>query len=198
MAPSQLGIFTRSSPDAAHADIGYNVIPYTRASTATTKLDREPGVTLTVYDCRPTSRGDVRLTSPDPAAAPAIRPNYLATDRDRRVAANAMRVTRRLMRQPSLQRYAPQEFSPGDTGEDGDDALLAQAARVANTIFHPVGSCRMGLASDGTAVVDARLRLHGLDGLVVADASVMPAITSGNTNAPTMMIAEKAAALLAG
>ena len=107
-----------------------------------------------------------------------------------------MRVTRRLMRQPSLQRYAPQEFSPGDTGDDSDEALLAQAARVANTIFHPVGSCRMGLASDVSAVVDARLRLHGLDGLVVADASVMPAITSGNTNAPTMMIAEKAAALL--
>jgi choline dehydrogenase-like flavoprotein len=196
MAPSQLGIFTRSSSDAERADIGYNVIPYTRTSTATPTLDREPGVTLTVYDCRPTSRGDIRLTSPDPTAAPAIRPNYLSTERDRRVAADAMRVTRRLMRQPSIQRHAPQEFSPGDTGDDSDEALLAQAARVANTIFHPVGSCRMGLASDVSAVVDARLRVHGLDGLVVADASIMPAITSGNTNAPTMMIAEKAAALL--
>jgi choline dehydrogenase-like flavoprotein len=196
MAPSQLGIFTRSSPDAAHADIGYNVIPYTRSSTSTTTLDREPGLTLSVYDCRPTSRGDIRLTSPDPAAAPAIRLNYLATERDRRVAADSMRVTRRLMRQPSIQPYAPREFSPGDTGEDSDEVLLAQAARVANTIFHPVGSCRMGLATDAAAVVDARLRLHGLDGLVVADASIMPAITSGNTNAPTMMIAEKAAALL--
>jgi choline dehydrogenase-like flavoprotein len=196
MAPSQLGIFTRSSSDAERADIGYNVIPYTRTNTATPTLDREPGVTLTVYDCRPTSRGEIRLTSPDPAAAPAIRPNYLATERDRRVAADAMRVTRRLMRQPSIQHHAPLEFSPGDTGDDSDETLLAQAARVANTIFHPVGSCRMGLASDVGAVVDARLRVHGLDGLVIADASVMPAITSGNTNAPTMMIAEKAAALL--
>jgi choline dehydrogenase len=196
MAPSQLGIFTRSSADAERADIGYNVIPYTRANTETPTLDREPGVTLTVYDCRPTSRGDIRLSSADPSAAPAIRPNYLATERDRRVAADAMRVTRRMMRQPSIQNYAPKEFSPGDTDGDSDEALLAQAARVANTIFHPVGSCRMGLASDVTAVVDARLRVHGLDGLVVADASVMPAITSGNTNAPTMMIAEKAATLL--
>jgi choline dehydrogenase len=155
-------------------------------------------VTLAAYYCRPTSRGDIRLTSPDPAAAPAIRPNYLATDRDRRVAAAAMRTTRRLMRQPSIQRYAPLEFSPGETGDDSDEALLAQAGRVANTIFHPVGSCRMGLASDVNAVVDARLRVHGLDGLIVADASIMPAITSGNTNAPTMMIAEKAAALLRG
>ena len=198
MAPSQLGIFTRSSTDAERADIGYNVIPYTRASTATLTLDREPGVTLTVYDCRPTSRGDIRLTSPNPAAAPAIRPNYLSTERDRRVAADAMRTTRRLMRQPAMQRCDPLEFSPGETGDDSDEALLAQAARVANTIFHPVGSCRMGLASDVTAVVDARLRVRGLNGLIVADASVMPAITSGNTNAPTMMIAEKAAALLLG
>jgi choline dehydrogenase len=198
MAPSQLGIFTRSSSDAERADIGYNVIPYTRANTAVPTLDHEPGVTLTVYDCRPTSRGDIRLTSPDPAAPPAIRPNYLSSDRDRRVAADAMRTTRRLMRQPSLQRYSPAEFSPGDTGDDSNSALLAQAARVANTIFHPVGSCRMGRAGDVAAVVDARLRLHGLDGLVVADASIMPAITSGNTNAPTMMIAEKAAALLRG
>ncbi len=196
MAPSQLGIFTRSSPDADRADIGYNVVPYTRSNTATPTLDERPGVTLTVYDCRPTSRGDIRLKSADPQAAPAIRPNYLATERDRRVAANAMRVTRRIMRQPSMQPYHPQEFSPGDDGADGDEALLAQAARVANTIFHPVGTCKMGLASDPAAVVDERLRVIGLDGLRVIDASIMPQITSGNTNAPTTMIAEKGAAMI--
>jgi choline dehydrogenase-like flavoprotein len=196
MAPAQLGIFTRSSADADRADLGYNVVPYTRTNTATPTLDRKPGVTLTVYDCRPTSRGDIRLKSADPAAAPAIRPNYLATERDRRVAANAMRVTRRIMRQPAMQPYRPHEFSPGDDGAADDDALLAQAARVANTIFHPVGSCRMGLASDPAAVVDARLKVIGLQGLRIVDASVMPEITSGNTNAPTTMIAEKGAAMI--
>ncbi len=196
MAPSQLGIFTRSSPDADRADIGYNVVPYTRSNTATPTLDKRPGVTLTVYDCRPTSRGDIRLKSADPMAAPAIRPNYLATERDRRVAANAMRVTRAIMRQPVMQPYSPREFSPGDDGDGSDAALLAAAARVANTIFHPVGTCKMGLPSDPAAVVDERLRLIGISGLRVADASVMPHITSGNTNAPTTMIAEKGAAMI--
>jgi choline dehydrogenase-like flavoprotein len=196
MAPAQLGIFTRSSADADRADIGYNVVPYTRTNTATPTLDRRPGVTLTVYDCRPTSRGDIRLKSPDPLAAPAIRPNYLATERDRRVAANAMRVTRGIMRQPAMQPHNPREFSPGNDGGDSDEALLAQAARVANTIFHPVGTCKMGLASDATAVVDERLRVIGVEGLRVIDASIMPQITSGNTNAPTTMIAEKGAAMI--
>ena len=196
MAPSQLGIFTRSSPDVERADLGYNVVPYTRSNTATPALDRQPGVTLTVYDCRPTSRGDIRLKSADPSAAPAIRPNYLATERDRRVAANAMRVTRRIMRQPAMQAYCPLEFSPGDEGSDDDATLLASAAKVANTIFHPVGTCKMGRANDPAAVVDERLRVFGLDGLRVIDASIMPQITSGNTNAPTMMIAEKGAAMV--
>ena len=196
MAPSQLGIFTRSSPDVERADIGYNVVPYTRTNTATPTLDAQPGVTLTVYDCRPTSRGDIRLKSADPSAAPAIRPNYLATERDRRVAANAMRVTRNIMRQPAIRTYNPQEFSPGDHGANDDAALLASAAKVANTIFHPVGTCKMGLVSDPAAVVDGRLRVMGLEGLRVVDASVMPQITSGNTNAPTMMIAEKGAAMI--
>jgi choline dehydrogenase len=196
MAPSQLGIFTRSSPDVERADIGYNIVPYTRTNTATPRLDERPGVTLTVYDCRPTSRGDIRLKSPDPRAAPAIRPNYLATERDRRVAANAMRVTRNIMRQPAMRPYSPREFSPGDSGTGDDATLLAAAAKVANTIFHPVGSCRMGLASDAAAVVDARLRVFGVDGLRVIDASIMPQITSGNTNAPTTMIAEKGAAMV--
>jgi choline dehydrogenase-like flavoprotein len=196
MAPSQLGIFTRSSPDAERADIAYVVVPYTRTNTATPIPDRTPGVTLSFYDCRPTSRGDVRLKSPDPAAAPAIRPNYLATGRDQSVAANGIRVTRGIMGQPSMRPYSPREFSPGDTGASDDAALLASAAEVGNTVFHPVGTCKMGRATDPMAVVDERLRFIGLDGLRVIDASVMPEITSGNTNAPTMMIAEKGAAMI--
>ena len=196
MAPSQLGIFTRSSRDADRADIAYVVVPYTRTNTATQVPDKTPGVTLSFYDCRPTSRGDVRLKSPDPAAAPAIRPNYLATGRDQSVAANGIRVTRSIMRQPSMRRFSPQEFSPGDTGADDDASLLAAAAKVGNTVFHPVGTCKMGRSTDPTAVVDERLRLIGVGGLRVIDASVMPEITSGNTNAPTMMIAEKGAAMI--
>ncbi len=196
MAPSQLGIHTRSSPDAERADIAYIVVPYARANTTTLDLDRRPGITLTFYDCRPTSRGDLRLKSPDPAAAPAIRPNYLATERDKRIAANGMRVTRRIARQPALRPYNPQEFAPGDDGRNDDAALLAAAAKVGNTVFHTVGTCKMGLASDRMAVVDERLRCIGVGGLRVIDASVMPEITSGNTNAPTMMIAEKGAAMI--
>ncbi len=196
MAPSQLGIFTRSLPDAERADIAYVVVPYTRSNTATQVPDKTPGVTLSFYDCRPTSRGDIRLKSSDPAAAPAIRPNYLATGRDQSIAANGIRVTRNIMRQPSMRRYSPQEFSPGDTGADDDASLLAAAAQVGNTVFHPVGTCKMGRPTDPTAVVDERLRLIGADGLRVIDASVMPEITSGNTNAPTMMIAEKGAAMI--
>jgi choline dehydrogenase-like flavoprotein len=196
MAPSQLGIFTRSSREAERADIAYVVVPYTRTNTATQVPDKKPGVTLSFYDCRPTSRGDVRLKSADPAAAPAIRPNYLATGRDQSVAVNGIRVTRNIMRQPSMRRYNPREFSPGDTGADDDASLLAAAAQVGNTVFHPVGTCKMGRPTDAMAVVDERLRLIGVGGLRVIDASVMPEITSGNTNAPTMMIAEKGAAMI--
>jgi choline dehydrogenase len=196
MAPSQLGIFTRSSPDAHRADIAYVVVPYTRTNTATQIPDKKPGVTLSFYDCRPTSRGDVRLKSADPAAAPAIRPNYLVTGRDQSVAANGMRVTRSIMRQPSMRPYKPREFSPGDTSADDDASLLAAAAGVGNTVFHPVGTCKMGRPSDPMAVVDERLRLIGVEALRVIDASIMPEITSGNTNAPTMMIAEKGAAMV--
>jgi choline dehydrogenase len=196
MAPSQLGIFTRSSPDADRADIAYVVVPYTRTNTATQIPDKKPGVTLSFYDCRPTSRGDVRLKSAEPAAPPAIRPNYLATGRDQIVAANGIRVTRSIMRQPSMRPHNPQEFSPGDNGADDDASLLAAAAGVGNTVFHPVGTCKMGRPTDPMAVVDERLRLIGVAGLRVIDASIMPEITSGNTNAPTMMIAEKGAAMI--
>jgi choline dehydrogenase-like flavoprotein len=196
MAPSQLGIFCRASPDSGAADLGYNVIPYTRSSTAARVLDKDPGLTMAVYDLRPTSRGALRLKGPEPAIAPSIFFNYLATDRDRRVAANAVRKTRAIMRQAALQPYRPTEIVPGPSVGDEDSELLEAIGRIATTIFHPVGSARMGLKSDALAVVDARLKVIGIEGLRVIDASVMPTVTSGNTNAPTMMIAEKGAALL--
>jgi choline dehydrogenase-like flavoprotein len=196
MAPSQIGIFTRSTKESDRADIGYVVVPYTRASTSTPTPDKTPGVTMSFYDCRPTSRGELRLKSPDPAAVPSIRPNYLATARDQSVAVGGMRVTRSIMRQPSMRPYNPQEFSPGEKGGSDDASLLAAAAQVGNTVFHPVGTCKMGRTTDPTAVVDERLRFIGVEDLRVIDASVMPEITSGNTNAPTMMIAEKGAAMI--
>jgi choline dehydrogenase-like flavoprotein len=196
MAPAQIGIHTRASPDADRSDIAYVVVPYTRTNTSTPVPDREPGVTMSFYDCRPTSRGELLLTSPDPAAAPSIRPNYLATGRDQSVAVGGIRVTRNIMRQPAMLAYNPREFSPGESGGDDDAALLAQGARVGNTVFHPVGTCKMGRTTDPRAVVDERLRLIGVGGLRVIDASVMPEITSGNTNAPTMMIAEKGARMI--
>src|SRR5262249_38051440 len=145
---------------------------------------------------RPTSRGTVRLAGADARAKPRIAPNYLSTEEDRRVAANALRVTRRLMAQPVLARYRPEEFRPGPEVSDATDALVHAAGDIGTTIFHPVGTAKMGLASDPLAVVDERLRVRGLDGLRVIDASVMPTITSGNTNTPTIMIGEKGAAML--
>ena len=146
---------------------------------------------------QPTSRGRVALRSADPADAPSIKPNYLSTDEDRRVAADSIRVARRISRQDALAPYKPSEYLPGEDIPDDDEAALERAAgAIGTTIFHPVGTAKMGLASDPLAVVDGRLRVMGLEGLRVIDASVMPTITSGNTNAPTMMIAEKGAAML--
>jgi choline dehydrogenase-like flavoprotein len=195
MAPSQLGIFTRSDPHRERANIQYHVQPLS--------LDRFgeplhpfPAFTASVTNLQPTSRGYVRLHSADPADPPLIVPNYLSTDEDRRVAADCIRVTRRIVSQPALKPYQPIEFRPGD-GVGDDDASLAKAAGdIGTTIFHPVGTAKMGRASDPLAVVDERLRVIGLDRLRVIDASVMPIITSGNTAAPTMMIAEKGAAMI--
>jgi choline dehydrogenase-like flavoprotein len=137
------------------------------------------------------------LKSADPSAAPSIRPNYLATPEDRRVAADSIRVTRRIVAQPALQKYKPEEYLPGSQVHDDDEAALERAAGdIGTTIFHPVGTARMGRADDARAVVDARLRVIGIERLRVIDASVMPSITSGNTNSPTMMIAEKGAAMV--
>ncbi|NCW50881.1 MAG: choline dehydrogenase, partial [Betaproteobacteria bacterium] len=151
-----------------------------------------PAFTASVCQLRPTSRGSVHISDPSSLAPPNIDPCYLSTDYDRQVAAAAIRVTRSIVSQPPLAAFRPQEYLPGAQYESEED-LVAAAGRIGTTIFHPVGSLKMGPASDPTAVVDAQLRCHGLRGLRIADASVMPTITSGNTNAPTMMIAERAA-----
>jgi len=148
-----------------------------------------PAFTASVCNLRPTSRGTVRVRSKEPAEPAAIRPNYLSTPEDRKVAADAIRLTRKICAQPALARFEPEEFKPG-TQIQSDEELARAAGDIGTTIFHPIGTCKMG--SDPMAVVDARLRVHGIEGLRVVDASVMPTITSGNTAAPTMMIAEKA------
>jgi len=195
MAPSQLGIFTRSDPTRERANIQFHVQPLSLDKFGD-PLHRFPAVTVSACNLRPTSRGTVRIRSSKPEDAPAIAPNYLATTEDRQVAADAIRTTRRLMQQQALERYNPVEFLPGPGVGDDDAALAKAAGDIGTTIFHPVGTAKMGRADDATAVVDERLRFRGLAGLRIADASIMPAITSGNTNTPTAMIAEKAAAMI--
>jgi choline dehydrogenase-like flavoprotein len=195
MAPSQLGVFTRSDPTQDRANIQYHVQPLSLDKFGE-PLHPFPAFTASVANLRPTSRGTVTLKSKDPAAPPAIRPNYLSTPEDRRIAADSIRVTRRIVSQPALQRYAPEEFLPGAAIGDDEAALEKAAGDIGTTIFHPVGTARMGRDDDVRAVVDARLRVSGTENLRVIDASVMPSITSGNTNSPTVMIAEKGAAMI--
>ena len=196
MAPSQLGLFTRSDRDQERANLQYHVQPLSLDRFGE-PLHTFPAFTASVCNLRPTSRGHVRLRSRNPAEAPLIKPNYLATDQDRRVAANAIRLTRRIVAQPALAPFHPDEYLPGAKVDDADEQALTKAAGdIGTTIFHPVGTAKMGLASDPMTVVDERLRVNGIERLRVVDASVMPSITSGNTNAPTMMIAEKGAALI--
>ena len=195
MAPSQLGLFARSDPSRERANIQFHVQPLSLDKFGD-PLHTYPAFTASVCNLQPTSRGTVALRSTDPADKPKIQPNYLATDEDRHVAADSIRVARRIVAQPALQRFHPAETLPGEQVRSDDEAALAKAAGDAGTtIFHPVGTAKMGLPSDPGAVVDARLRVYGLQGLRVIDASVMPTITSGNTNSPTMMIAEKGAAM---
>jgi choline dehydrogenase len=191
MAPSQLGAFARSDPARPHPNLEYHVQPLSLDAFGE-PLHRFNAFTASVCNLNPTSRGHVTLRSPDPAEAPAIAPRYLSTDDDRRVAAEGLRLTRRIIAQPALAPYRPNEIKPGVQFQS--DAELAQlAGDIGTTIFHPVGTAKMGPAGDPQAVVDARLRVHGVAGLRVVDASVMPTITSGNTNAPTLMIAERGA-----
>ncbi len=194
MAPSQLGAFVKSDPSRETPDLEYHVQPLSLDSFGE-PLHPFPAFTASVCNLRPQSRGWVRLRSRNFRDAPEIRPNYLSADADRKVAAKAVRLTRRICSTRALARFEPKEYLPGphiDTDED----LARAAGDIATTIFHPVGTCKMGPANDRTAVVDDRLRVHGMDGLRIADASIMPTITSGNTNAPTIMIAEKAAQMI--
>jgi len=192
MAPSQLGAFARSSSRHARANLEYHVQPLSLEKFGE-PLHPFPAFTASVCNLRPTSRGTVTVASADPLAAPIIAPGYLATPEDRQVAADALRLTRRIVASSALAAYAPQEFMPGSEFQSDED-LARAAGRIGTTIFHPVGTARMGPRADPAAVVDSELRVHGLDALRVIDASIMPTITSGNTNAPTLMIAEKGAA----
>ena len=191
MAPSQLGCFTRSSPQHTHPNVQYHVQPLSLDAFGE-PLHRFNAFTASVCNLNPTSRGTVRITSPRPTDAPAIQANYLSTEADRQVAADSLRLTRRIAAQPALAKYRPQEVKPGVQFQT-DDELARLAGDIGTTIFHPVGTCRMGRADDPLAVVDPQLRVRGVRGLHIADASVMPTITSGNTNSPTLMIAERAA-----
>lgn len=191
MAPSQLGAFTYSGPGYRWPNLEYHVQPLSLDAFGQ-PLHDFPAITASVCNLNPTSRGEVVINSDDPNQAPSIRPNYLNTEQDRLVAADSLRVTRRIARQPAFARYQPEEIKPGLQYQT--DAELAQlAGDIGTTIFHPVGTTRMGRKDDPMAVVDARLKVHGVAGLRVVDAGVMPTITSGNTNSPTLMIAEKAA-----
>ena len=194
MAPSQLGCFTRSSPERVWPNLQYHVQPLSLDAFGE-PLHRFNAFTASVCNLNPGSRGSVRIRSPRPEDAPAILANYLSTEDDRRIAAQSLRLTRRIVAQPALARYRPHEVKPG-AQFDSDDELARLAGDIGTTIFHPVGTCRMGAADDPLAVVDSELRLRGVAGLRIADASVMPTITSGNTNSPTLMIAERAAALM--
>ena len=191
MAPSQLGAFTRSSPDQPYPNIQYHVQPLSLDAFGE-PLHRFPAFTASVCNLNPTSRGHVRITSARFEDAPAIAPNYLSTPEDRQVAADSLRVTRRIVSQPALAPYKPEEFKPGVQYQT-DEELARLAGDIASTIFHPVGTTRMGRADDPMAVVDSHLRVRGIAGLRVVDAGVMPVITSGNTNSPTLMMAERAA-----
>ncbi|MDB5860501.1 MAG: hypothetical protein JWQ76_4190 [Ramlibacter sp.] len=191
MAPSQLGAFTRSSPEQPYPNIEYHVQPLSLDAFGE-PLHAFNAFTASVCNLNPTSRGSVRIRSNKFSDAPAIAPNYLSTDEDRKVAADSLRVTRRIAAQPALARYKPQEWKPGPQYQTDED-LARLAGDIATTIFHPVGTTMMGRDDEPLAVLDARMRVRGIAGLRVVDAGAMPTITSGNTNSPTLMMAEKAA-----
>ncbi|SFR18637.1 GMC family oxidoreductase [Poseidonocella sedimentorum] len=197
MAPSQLGAFTRSDPNRSHANLEYHVQPLSLDAFGE-PLHAFPAMTVSVCNLNPTSRGNVRIRSANFRDAPMISPNYLATEDDRKVAADSLRQVREIMAQPAMASYRPEEYKPGVQYQSDED-LAKLAGDIANTIFHPVGTVKMGGSEDDSAVLDPHLRLKGVAGLRVVDASIMPEITSGNTNSPTLMIAEKAARwILAG
>lgn len=192
MAPSQLGLFARSSSKQSRANVEYHVQPLSLEKFGE-GLHPFPAFTASVCNIRPTSRGTVAIVSPSLESRPDILCNYLSTDEDVQVALDSIRLTRRIAAASALEKYTPQEWRPGPLVKSDDD-LIRAASNIGTTIFHPVGTCKMG--NDDMAVVDATLKVHGVEGLRVVDASIMPTITSGNTNAPAMLIAEKGAQLI--
>ena len=191
MAPSQLGAFTRSDPNQASANLQYHVQPLSLNKFGE-PLHDFPAFTASVCNLRPTSRGHVRIASGDPMAAPKITPNYLSTPEDRKVAADSLALTRRIVAAPAMRAHVPEEFMPGINFQTEEERIRA-AGEIGTTIFHPVGTCKMGKLDDRKAVVDHQMRVVGVQGLRVVDASIMPTITSGNPNSPIIMLAEKAA-----
>ncbi|MEZ0213927.1 MAG: GMC family oxidoreductase [Xanthobacteraceae bacterium] len=194
MAPSQFGMFTKSSPEMETPDLEYHVQPLSTDNLGD-PLHSFPAITVSICNLRPTSVGNVHAMSPRPDVQPDIRLNYLSTEQDRRVAVASIRQARRIMTAQALQRYAPEECLPGP-GIESDEALAHKAGDIATTIFHPVGTCKMG--ADPSAVVDPTLKVRGVERLRVVDASIMPRIVSGNTASPVVMIAERAADLILG
>ena len=194
MAPSQFGMFTRSGPDRETPDLEYHVQPLSTDRLGD-PLHPFPAITVSVCNLRPTSVGSVHATTARPEVQPDIRLNYLSTDEDRRIAVASIRQARRIMTARALRPYAPEEWLPGP-GLETDTELAAKAGDIATTIFHPVGTCRMG--SDKDAVVDPDLKVKGMSGLRIVDASIMPRIVSGNTASPVVMIAERAAEMILG
>ena len=194
MAPSQLGGFAKSDPDKETANLQYHIQPLSTEKLGD-PLHPFEAFTASVCNLRPESRGYVRIQSPDARVAPLIQPDYLKESEDRRVAADAIKLTRRIVAAPAMKKFEPKEFKPGIEFAS-DEELAREAGNIGTTIFHPVGTCKMGPKSDKTAVVDEKLNVHGLSGVRVVDASIMPTITSGNTNSPTLMIAEKASEMI--
>jgi len=194
MAASQLGIFTRSDAGQERPNVQFHISPCRWTASARRCIVSRPSRWRRAI-LRPTSRGTVRLTSARDGKM-EIKPNYLSTDQDRHIAAQCLRLTRKLMQQPALARYRPEEFRPGPSVSDGEADLIHAAGDIGTTIFHPVGTAKMGLASDPLAVLDERLKVRGVENLRVIDASVMPTLVSGNTNTPTIMIADKGAAMV--
>lgn len=191
MAPSQLGLFTRSDEQQQYPNLEFHVQPLSLEAFGQ-PLHNFPAFTASVCNLNPSSRGKIQIQSADYKQAPLIQPNYLSTPEDRKIAADSLRVVRQIVSQTALEKYQPQELKPGLKYQT-DDELANRAMDIATTIFHPVGTAKMGLENDPMAVVDSRLKVHGIHQLRVVDASIMPTITSGNTNSPTLMIAEKAA-----
>jgi len=194
MPPSQMGAFVKSDPSQATPNLEYHVQPISLDQFGDPP-HRFPAFSASPCNLRPTSRGHVRITSPDPRAYPAIQPNYLSTAEDRKVAADALKLTRRIVAAGAMMKYEPEEFTPGPAFRT-EEELIEGARRVGTTIFHPVGTCRMGRAGDASAVVDPGFKVRGIERLRVIDASIMPTITSGNTNSPTIMIAQRGSELI--